>query len=258
MRYLLITITLLFSTTNIFAQSSYTASKESINQKLALLSTFYQILTSYDEEDDSYFDPDSLSVVIAEDLVTLLELEGWKNFDPKDFPELEHTYNAPFHVLSFGYHCGGSAGWIPTTIIIKQKGYSYEYFSMAGTECGFYDFYQLKDEVYLCLAYAPGSGACRNSGFYAIDFGVKGGKFTPVFGDKTGFFICNSDIYFDDDEKLLTIDVGYAFVCDGCDCKTYFAENGCDFFLVECDSEQNDRGTITLTTVFDGDKFVRP
>lgn len=242
-----------------YGQSSYEIFKDSVNQKLKRLSSYNP--HSPDENDIIDFDPDSLLSVAAEDITRYLKSEESIHFKIEDFSFIEHriTNDNQFETLVLGYHCGGSAGEIPRSIIVnhtkdKPRIYNIE------TETSFYEYHQLKDELYLCIGSSPGSGICRNYSAYAIDFSKAMPQFEPVFNGEHFFYLCNSDITFDDNEKELLIYIDFLpYKAEDETYEAYLNEQNYTYFSVEYDSEEDEQNpTVIFKSKFDGEKFIKP
>lgn len=248
-----------FFISNNYAYNNYEQFKTDINKRLTILSNFAQ---TFYENDMESFDPDSLSNAIAEDVAEYLRSGGLKYFNAQDFPLMEHVEKnngSPFEVLIIGYHCGGTAGWIPHSIIIKHTNHKSLIYDIKA-ETYFYEFHRLKDEIYLCIGGAPGSGICRGYAVYSIDFGNEGSKFEPVFNGEHAFFLCNSDITFDEEDKMMTVYIDYLpYKDDDTSYETYLNENGYTYFSVEEDTEEGEQNfEIIFRSKFDGKRFVKP
>lgn len=242
-----------------YAGQKYEIFKTKLNENLELLSTYPK--TIFDEELIS-FDPDSLSGVIAMEIISFLSSDDSTYFRQEDFPLLENTTDSTngtfFEVLIFGYHCGGTAGWIPKPITIKQTHGKTKIFNMIDTDCYFYDFYHLSEEKYLCIGSVPGWGSCRNEAIYVIDFKKDIPEFEPAFSNKAIFSICNSSIEYEEINRIVTIEVEY--LPSDNDCKSFFQDPDYSCFLIECnpDSDDNEDTVAILTTKYDGNKFIKP
>lgn len=249
---------LILSFSDNYAQNNYEAFKDSINKKLELLSHYPQTLY---EDDWADFDPDSLSSVVATDITKYLKSEGFTNFKIEDFPLIEHveTENNQFETLVVGYHCGGSAGWIPHSIIIKHTKDKPLIYNIEA-ETHFYEFHQLKNELYLCIGASPGSGICRGYSVFAIDFSKDTAQFKPVFNGEYAFYLCNSDITFEEEENILSIYIDFLPYKDEDETyETYLKEHNYTYFSVEYDSQKDEQNPVVVfKSKFDGEKFVTP
>lgn len=257
MKSLFAFLLLMFGTIFCSAQNnSSVVLKDAINKNLAKLYTFPETLETGDS-----FDPDSLSNIIAQQLITYIKDTGLDNFDTAFFDNLELAYrksDEPFWVLSFSYYSGRTAGLIPTSIIIKEDANEYTYYNMNEYEASFYDFYSLGNNLYLCFASIPGSGICANNGIYVFDFN-KEAKPVAVFNDKSFISLCNSDLSFDQATKTLTIEVNnIPYYNEGDDYNAYFDKEGLNFFKIEPSEISNSDFMGTLISVFDGHQFVKP
>ncbi len=250
-----------------FVQDNYEAFKKELTSKLGLLSAYTNMFDGDEYSDIEELDPDSLSMVIAGELAAYIENNGFRDIDIEDMPQIDYYISendSTFRVYTVGYNSRGSAGWIPSPIIIKQEGSKQKLFDLSYLMCSFSHFYRLRDEVYLCVGYAPGWGTCRNNGICVIDFGKEDAELVPAFDGETYFSLCNSDIYFDHSHGILTIDIHYfAPYNDDENCQTFFDTyyEGLPSFSLECytesDHTQEDMAVV-LTSVFDGEKFVKP
>lgn len=250
-------ILFLFLAINVsIAQNNASALKETINSQLNLLDTFPQTLNN-----GQTFDPDSLSAVISDNIVLYLQTVGFNHFDINDFNQLELISNAenqPLSVITFSYYSGGTAGIIPTSIIVKNDNGSYNYYDMSKYEAGFYEFYQLNNNIYLCFATVPGWGACANNGLFAFDFEQEALP-VDIFNNKPYISICNSDISFDRQTKTLKIEIDSSPNYDaGSDYQSYFDKIGFNFFKIDPGYVTYDNFLGTLTSQFNGQKFVKP
>lgn len=241
-----------------YSQVNYETFKDNTNKKLEKLINFPSTL--YNPETES-FDPDSLSITIVEDITKYLQNAGFSHFNIKDFPLIDHvplSDDNPFEVFVIGYHCGGTAGWIPRSIIVKHTKNKPLIYPM-DIECFFYEFHQLKDELYLCIGGVPGSGICRGYSIYAIDFNKNQAEFKPVFGKNDSFQICNSDITFEAEQKMLVIDVEYLpYQSEDSNYENNLLNDGYTCFSVQYNSENLKIEDLTLKSKFDGEKFVKP
>lgn|GEM_PF-2685835 len=251
----------------VFAQNNYEAFKKELDAKLELLSLFPHKIYEEEYSEVGEFDPDSLSMVIAGELAAYIQNNGFQNIDIEDMPQIDYYISendSTFRVYTVGYDSGGSARWIPHPVIVKQDGEKLKVFDLSYIECNFYDFYKLKDEVYLCIGYIPGWGACINQAIYAIDFGGEKAEFVPVFNGKEDLSICNSDIYYDRSHGILTIDVNHLSLNnENENCQTFFDRyyDGFSSFSPECYTvsfHSQEEMAVVLTSVFDGEKFVKP
>ena len=250
LRYILLIVFSFLSFTITIAQNKAKVLKTGIENQLELLQTFPQ--TIYD--DTLLFDPDSLSKSIANNTVEYLNEVGFDNFRKKDLLSLEintDINNSPFSIISFGYDSGGTAGTIPTSIIVKKEKGGYKYYNMAGYEANFYEFYQLKDNIYICFATVPGWGACLNQQVSVFEFG---NELKPIaaLNDSDSFSICNSSLSFDRESMLLTIDtdVEEADFSSNKEVLTIFENNNWT------DSKPNTERI--LISKFNGQKFMKP
>ncbi len=258
MKSFFIVITLLCCSVFSGGQNNTNFLKNTINKNLARLYNYAETLYT-----DNAFNPDSLSNVIAQELILYVKETGLDNFDAAFFDNLELAYKnkrAPFWVLSFGYYSGSTTGFVPTSIIIKQdsNGYEYTYYNMNSYKATFYDFYQLNNNIYLCLATIPGSTPCSNNGIYVFDFDSIAQP-VPVFNDHSYLTICNSQISFDEQTKTLSIEVNNTpYYHEGQDYNAYFEKLGFNFFNIFPSQISDNDFMGTLTTWFDGRKFVKP
>lgn len=204
MKCFLVFFLCLLSYCTVSARDTSDQLKKEINNQLDLLTTYPYDLSG----NGTSFDPDSLNKIIADNLVRYITEIGFGNFDAKAFTNIELNLlseKLPFFVLSFYYESGGSAGVIPTSIIIKKDGDSYKYYNMSEYEASFYQIYHLKDDFYLCFSTMPGSGACFNQGIFAFRFDdVK--TPIPLFNCSSYITICNSELLFDEGLKRLSIE----------------------------------------------------
>lgn len=240
-----------------FGQSEYSKFKNKLNAKLELLSSFPHDVY----EKTISFDPDSLTYSIAEDLTDFLRSDIKREFNVEDFPLMETPNleeDSAFKVFVFGYHSGGSAGWIPHCILVRNDSISNDVYNLSYIEGYFCEFYKLEDETYLCMGYALGSGGCENNIVYAIDFSGVREKAVSVFGDKPFFYICNSDIEFDNKEQTLTINAYDLFLKNEEDCKSYLENLDFYYFSIDCYNYNDEEYAAILKSRYNGERFVKP
>lgn len=255
-KYLIVVFTFISALMGCYSQSNYDAFRKKTNDKLELLSNFSML---YFENEENVFDPDSLSEEIVRDVVSYLKQEGLKGFNVPDFPLIERveSEDGKFEVLVIGYHCGGTAGWIPHSIVIKHDEENSFVYSIDG-EMYLYDFSCLKDNTYLCFGTVPGSGiVCRGAIAVTINFGKDSYDFVPVFDRKAFFTMCNSELSYNDNEKFLTVEYE-PYRVEDFSFDDFLKERGYEFLSIEPKSENTDGSYAVFKSRFDGEKFIKP
>ena len=240
------------------AQKDYEIFEKGIKEEIEMLTNFLRTLRG---SETVQFDPDSLSGEIADQLTNFLNSDSGYLFNLKDFPNILEEYcvfqkdNINIQVIGFNYHCGGTAGTIYHPIVIRnpnqqsQKAYDLSY-----TEYGISEIYHLGGERFLCFGIVPGSGTCIAERVSIIEFSGNDISLLKVFDGEEKFVICNAELSFDTETKLLTIEV-YMFPTYSEDCEGMFLYEPVKCFHIECDDEYK---VASLHARFDGEKFVKP
>lgn len=200
-----------------------------------------EYLDHYNYQENN-MDPDSLSELLMKNLESYINRVGLDNFKEQYISLIDSvasTGKSSFLVATVGYNSGGSAGIIPRSIIIKQDKNLFKCYNMSNFEASFYEFHQLKDNIYLSFATIPGWGACMNTGIYIFDF--------DDLSKSEVFSICNADLTYDPKNKLLSMEVQDVNSLNQNDFK-----EGTKIFI------DKDNDTAIITTQFDGNKFVAP
>lgn len=256
--FLLVSMTIISITS--YSQNNYSSFKDDINNKLELLSSFSSL---YFQNPDSTFDPDSLSLVIINDLTKYLKKEGLKNFDVNDFPSIEYfkSKDGIFEEFTFGYHSGGTAGEIFHSILIKHEkdqSYIYDLYTSLG-EISFFDFFHLRDDIYLCIGIVPGSGFCIASKVFVIDFKDKDNLLVvPAFNGKDVLFMCNVDINYDKVNKILSLEYTPYYTPED-SYESFLKEYNYESFLSISESKISGRySSAIFKTQYNGETFSLP
>lgn len=246
------------SSTTLFCQNKIDAIKNRFEYNMLVLRSYpYQLEDINENWNIDTFDPDSLVRIIKDDVIEMLKLGGIDALNTDDEYDLVFTTpDSAFSVVDISYHSGGTAGIISHSIIIKHEKSGIRIFDLTHIESSIFEFHQLQDDIYLCLASISKESAwCYNQAVFVVNFKEEA-KLLSAFNENWYYAICNADITFDEDTKILSITteetLNYGKGCDE------FFKMVKDVFAIEaCESDDN-RLSASIKTRFDGEKFVKP
>lgn len=259
--FLILLVTL--SCLQIYGQLGCATFPEGLSKDLELLSAYPYGAVGTEEDNllPENLDPDSLVGVIVSKVKPCLQSMKTEVFMRNRFPEIpviNGDEKTSFYILDYSYNSGGSAGIIPKPLIVKKEKDSLNVFDLTHTECAFSEFYKLKENTYICIGYSQGGSFCWLANIYVIDFGGTTEKYVPAFGNSSHFSICNSDVSYNETDRLLRIETESIPYPAGKDCKDYFREESAGYFSVECEEYECEAFSAILTARYNGTEFVKP
>ncbi len=147
----------------------------------------------------------------ANNLVKYLKTEDSKNLVPNEIGLLEDMIRTDdkrnIRIYNFTHDSGGTRGMITYPVIqwTNDEGKLFAYNFSKKINCLFEEIYPLDDDFYLLIGYEKGSGACRQSMVYVIQFKEDYLLLEyPAFVDRPYLNFCNVKYTFDKKNKVLT------------------------------------------------------
>ncbi|MGB0861796.1 MAG: hypothetical protein ACPG19_01530 [Saprospiraceae bacterium] len=163
---------------------------------------------------DDTFDADSLSLVIANQLVRLLKKATLSEKESKEIGlelSVKTTDSSNIRIYNFWYTSGGSRASITHPVIqwTNKEGKLFAYNFSKYANCEFTEINRLSSSskrLYLLTGHEPGNGACVQGFIYTIQ--IKGGYLIldyPAFVSAPYLGFCNVQIDFDKKKQQLDL-----------------------------------------------------
>lgn len=189
-----------------FSQQSIKTLTNQIKQNLIKLDDFPFV--------DNTFDPDSLSLITASQLVRLLKKKKISEKEAKEIGlvcSIKTTDSSNIRIYNFYYTTGGTRASI-THPVIQWTNKKEQLFAYNLSKYVNYEFNQINQLVstsknlYLLTGHEPGNGACIQGVIYTIQ--IKGDYLIldyPAFSTASYLGFCNVEIDFDEKKQKLNL-----------------------------------------------------